>query len=53
MGGAVSELRAEIHAHALLVRHYPTLLEPVLAGEELPAIVSYNALIPLTRIHES
>lgn len=32
MGGAVSELRAEIHAHALLVRHYPTLLEPVLAG---------------------
>lgn len=32
MGGAVSELRAEIHRQALLVHHYPTLLEPVLAG---------------------
>ncbi|KAG7396204.1 hypothetical protein PHYBOEH_002645 [Phytophthora boehmeriae] len=32
MGGAVSELRGEIHTHVLIVQHYPTFLEPVLAA---------------------
>lgn len=32
MGGAVSELRGEIHTHVLIVQHYPMFLEPVLAG---------------------
>ncbi|GLE00764.1 hypothetical protein PINS_up009552 [Pythium insidiosum] len=32
MGGAVSELRAEIHTHVLIIKHYPTFLEPYLAA---------------------
>ncbi|EEY58084.1 uncharacterized protein PITG_00696 [Phytophthora infestans T30-4] len=28
MGGAVSELRGEIHTHVLIVQHYPLFLEP-------------------------
>ncbi|KAE8887997.1 hypothetical protein PF005_g6359 [Phytophthora fragariae] len=32
MGGAVSELRGEIHTHVLIVQHYPMFLEPVLAA---------------------
>ncbi|KAL3671302.1 hypothetical protein V7S43_003233 [Phytophthora oleae] len=32
MGGAVSELRGEIHTHVLIVQHYPLFLEPVLAA---------------------
>ncbi|KAE9038356.1 hypothetical protein PR003_g5957 [Phytophthora rubi] len=32
MGGAVSELRGEIHTHVLIVQNYPMFLEPVLAA---------------------
>ncbi|TYZ61930.1 hypothetical protein PybrP1_001372 [[Pythium] brassicae (nom. inval.)] len=30
MGGAVSELRHDIHAHVVIAKHYPTFLEPLL-----------------------
>lgn len=32
MGGAVSELRSEIHRHVLITQHYPHYLEPYLAA---------------------
>lgn len=32
MGGAVSELRHDIHAHVVIAQHYPRFLEPVLVG---------------------
>ncbi|OWZ14958.1 hypothetical protein PHMEG_00011491 [Phytophthora megakarya] len=38
MGGAVSNLRGEIHTHVLIAQHYPTFLEPVLAVSGLTAV---------------
>jgi hypothetical protein len=45
MGGAVSELRGEIHTHVLIVQHYPMFLEPVLAGTStLPPVRCRSSL---------